>query len=267
MRDAVLLERFRRTRRGGYIDDDNRAVDVEYIQFYGDKTIDTIVAIAAFEAALPRPFARVLAYGTSDVGTFVIVSEADTFDPAFRLRHGKPPVGVAVCAARHCLWGADVLEDARQLEPAGLPWATVGDVGFVDDGIVLRRPLARPDVSLRNQLRFITPELVRGLPVTAAAHQFTAANLLTEWITGRSTFGALSQDGIMEAVGAGKPMPPLHGRIHDDALLAVVERMLARDADQRYPSCADARDALQSFAVDNDALHSWLLAQRPPTFR
>ena len=70
MRDAVLLERFRRTRRGGYIDDDNRAVDVEYIQFYGDKIIDTIVAIAAFEAALPRPFARVLAYGTSDVGTF-----------------------------------------------------------------------------------------------------------------------------------------------------------------------------------------------------
>ncbi|MDP2342589.1 MAG: hypothetical protein Q8O67_16650 [Deltaproteobacteria bacterium] len=262
MKRALLLERFRAARRG-YVDEDGRAVDVEYIDFYGYDTVDALVAIAAFEAALPRPFARVLAYGTVDVGTFVIVSEGNVVDALRFLRHGRPPPGIPVCAARRCLWGAEVLEDARQLDPAGLRWATVGEVGFVDDGVVLRRPLARPDARLRTRLRLITPEMVRGLPVTPAAHQFTVASLLTEWITRRLTFGALGQLGIMEAVGAGTPVPPLRGRIHDDALLAVVERMLARDADQRYPSCADARAALQPFAVDDDALRSWLLAQRP----
>ena len=262
MASPSLLQRFTQEAGGAYVDEAGVAVDVEFIDVVDVADVDAVVAVAEFEAALGEPFAKVLRYGAVDDDNFAIVSVA-TADASAVCRAHRPPVGVAVRLAQQCLWGANVLEDARA---AGGPsprlgLALVAEAGVTTRGIVLRRPLARPPqrARLRPKLHLLSPEAVRrGRDVGPASHQFTIASVLAEWISGQRTFVGDSEFAILEMMRFATPHPPLRDRIDDDALFDVVARMFAADPADRFGSCGEASAALQPFAADDDAVARFL---------
>lgn len=247
----LLLGRFRRAGHH-YVDEDGRRVDVEIVDVVDAEQAESVVALAAFEAALPPPFAQVLAHGLVTDDEFAIVTVA--VDDAFVVcRRRRPPLGVAVRMAMQVLLGADVLEDARAASAAPRT-GMLTDIGLNASGVVLGRPLLRPlqRARLGPKLHIFSPEAVRGLPLTPASHQFTTAAALVEWISGQRVFGGESDFAILESIRNVAPHPPLRERIADAGLLRVVERMMLRAPEERFESCAAASAALAPWAADHE---------------
>ena len=272
-----LLGRFtQRTtgKRREHVDVDGAVVDVEFIHVV-DADADAAVAIARFEAALPPPFARVLACGQVQHGLFALITEADRGDLFAHCRRLQPPVAVAVRMAQVCLLAADLLEDARESASdarlqRGVSLVVDAALGPVPSsssalpGVVLRRPLARPDevrggagVLRPKFAHLLSPEMIRGTP-TSSTHQFAVAVGLLTWLAGQRPFEAESDFSSLELVRNVDLDPPLSTRVGLPALAAVLARMLAREPGERFAAAAAARAALQPFAGDDDDVARWI---------
>lgn len=91
--------------------------------------------------------------------------------------------------------------------------------------------------------RYLEPEGVRGGPASAGGDVFAAGLLLFELLAGVHPFAADDFFAVMQGL-LRAPTPPLPAPLdHDEALVEIVTRALAKDPDDRYPSAAALRDA------------------------
>jgi len=161
---------------------------------------------------------------------------ADALDHAHRRRDAK---------------GAELRIVHRDVSPANVLVGFDGVARIIDFGVAQAagRRGARPDV-LRGKFGYMSPEMVRGLPVDRRSDVFSLGVVLHEVLAGERLFTGPSELAVMEKVRACEVRPPsARNPAVPPALDAVVLRALAREPEARFAWASDLRDALLPFTA------------------
>jgi eukaryotic-like serine/threonine-protein kinase len=182
----------------------------------------------------------------------------------FRRRGERLPVEVSAQVAARI---ADALDHAhrgrgadgcalrvvhRDVSPANVLVGFDGGVRIIDFGIAQGSHRPPPPVGaaaeLRGKFGYMSPELVRGLPVDRRSDVFSLGVVLHELLTGERLFHAATELAVMERVRAAEVAPPSESNPAVPAALdRVVLRALAREPEARYRWASELRDALLPF--------------------
>ena len=165
---------------------------------------------------------------------------------------GALPARVAVELSLGQLDGLHAAHQAgvvhRDLKPSNILIDAKGRPRVMDFGIAQRLSALAPDAQAHRIVgtpAYLSPEAARGEPATPAMDVFAAAVLLAEMLSGQR----LNHDpdpwkSVRRAKDEALQLPPGLGPEVDDALRAIVQRGLARDPAQRWPSALAMHDAL-----------------------
>lgn len=134
----------------------------------------------------------------------------------------------------------------RDIKPSNIIIETNGRPVVADFGIakVSTEPSLTQDGVAVGTPSYMSPEQCRGRPVTAASDQYSLGVMLYEMLTGRLPFAGTQYELL--AAHTSSPVPPIPGikRDVDPALAKIVTTMLAKKADERFPSLRDVSKAL-----------------------
>lgn len=174
--------------------------------------------------------------------TMELLADADLLD--VRARHGVEGV---LRAAMGCALALDYVHGRGfihgDIKPANV-LTVAGPAGV--DARVIDFGLATGD-GLRGTPAYMAPELTRGGRPDAAADLYALGVTLYELAAGRRPFPGTTLSEMLHAHVQGRPDPLERHR--PDAPLGLrrfIERLLARDADERYQSAEQALNALRS---------------------
>jgi eukaryotic-like serine/threonine-protein kinase len=172
---------------------------------------------------------------------------------------------VPVPLAAHVAWRvADALDHAhrrrdasggelrvvhRDVSPANVLLGFDGTVRLIDFGIAQAAFRAGPHRAvLRGKFGYMSPEMVRGVPVDRRSDVFALGIVLHELLTGERLFTGPSALAVMERVRAADVRPPsARNPSVPEALDAVFLRALDRDPEARFGWASELRDALLPF--------------------
>jgi serine/threonine-protein kinase len=140
----------------------------------------------------------------------------------------------------------------RDVTPHNVLISTEGEVKLADFGIALTRERAawqRPGL-VRGKLGYMAPEQIRGETLDVRTDLFAVGVVLYELLAGQRPVRARSVSAELQAAESGL-IEPLARRRPDlaPALLAVVDRLLAKRPDDRYLGPDDALRDLASFGA------------------
>jgi serine/threonine-protein kinase len=140
----------------------------------------------------------------------------------------------------------------RDVSPANVLVGFDGQVRIIDFGIAQaahRQAEGGPPGVLRGKFAYMSPEMVRGLPVDRRSDVFALGIVLWELLAMRRLFTGPTELAVMEKVRAAQvPRPSASNPAVPPGLDAVVLRALAREPEDRYPWASELRDALRPFA-------------------
>ncbi len=138
----------------------------------------------------------------------------------------------------------------RDVSPQNVLLGFAGEVKLIDFGIA--KVMSNPAHSrvLKGKYGYMSPEQVRGEPVDPRSDVFSAGALLYELLTKKRLFTGQSELSVMEKVRNAEVYPPtlVDPSIWPEAE-AVVLKALQRDAEQRFASASDMRDAISEILV------------------
>jgi len=159
---------------------------------------------------------------------------ADALDHAHRRRDAR---------------GAELRVVHRDVSPANVLVGFDGSVRIIDFGIAQAAFRAGPHRAvLRGKFAYMSPEMVRGLPVDRRSDVFALGVVLHEMLTGERLFTGPTELAVMERVRAADVRPPsARNPAVSRALDAVVLRAIARDPEDRFGWASELRDALLPF--------------------
>lgn len=111
----------------------------------------------------------------------------------------------------------------------------VDDASVTRDGAVVGTP------------QFMSPEQARGEAVDQASDQFSLGSVLYTLATGRPPFRAGTSYGVMRKITDESPIPirELNPEI-PDWLCSIVDRLMAKEKDERFPSVSDVHELMES---------------------
>lgn len=134
----------------------------------------------------------------------------------------------------------------RDISPGNVLISRSGEVKLADFGVA-KAIRATGDVvsAVRGKLSYMCPEQMSGRNADARSDLFSLGVLLYEMLTGERPFDGQSDADTVRRVmhGLYEPLAPLATGAPPE-LIAVVERLLQTDPDQRLQSAADVIDAL-----------------------
>ncbi len=171
---------------------------------------------------------------------------------------GRPlDTGVAVFIARELLSAVAAVHRAeivhRDVTPSNVFLSVEGAVKLGDFGIAryLTSPRTPANLGVRGKFAYLAPEQIAGEPTDSRTDLFAVANLLAESLIGRRLFEGSGQLAVLLAVRDARiDNLRTHGAHLPPALVAVLERALARQPADRYPSADELSAALAPFAAD-----------------
>jgi serine/threonine-protein kinase len=147
------------------------------------------------------------------------------------------------CAHRHGIWHRDV-------KPANLIVTPTSQVKVTDFGIarIASAALTLTGAAIGTP-GYMAPEQVLGEAIDQRVDIFAAGVLLYRMLAGRPPFSG-SAEAVMHQLFHLTPAPPsqVEGSGRDARFDAVVARAMARDADARFASAAEFRQALAAAA-------------------
>ncbi|HUL60951.1 MAG TPA: serine/threonine-protein kinase [Anaeromyxobacteraceae bacterium] len=147
---------------------------------------------------------------------------------------------------RRDLGGAPLHVVHRDVSPANVLLGFDGGVRVIDFGIAQAAIRTRREGQvLRGKFGYMSPELVRGLPVDRRADVFAVGAVLHEMLTGVKLFTGESELAVLERIRNAEVAPPSATEPGvPRALDAVVLRALAREPEARWAWASELRDAL-----------------------
>jgi len=159
--------------------------------------------------------------------------------------------------------GAPLYIVHRDVTPSNIYLSNRGDVKLGDFGIarVTRAPRSgQPTAGLKGKFGYLAPEQVAGEEFDHRADLFSLAVVLGELLIGRRVFPGNGQLAVLLAIRDVniEPLRRQAGTL-PDGLMAVLERALARDPNQRFGSGNELAEALSPFAQPSaEALRTML---------
>jgi hypothetical protein len=112
---------------------------------------------------------------------------------------------------------------------------------------------ALPEEAIQGKAGYMSPEAARGDPVDARSDVFAAGIVLWELLAGQRLYraGAGRPSPLEQARKADVPLLPAKPFPEFERLSAIVQRALAPDPAERYPSAAAMLEDLDAYIVDN----------------
>ncbi|MEZ4470769.1 MAG: protein kinase [bacterium] len=241
---------------------------------------------ARLAAALShRNIVQIFDFGRHEGVAWIAMEYVHGADVKALLDQGPLPVGVALEIGLGCARGLEYAHRAtdaqgrplglvhRDVSPQNVLLSFEGDVKLADFGLALPAAGRRAEGGLlRGKFGYMSPEQVAGRAPDARSDQFALGAVLYEMLAGRRAFFA--DDGaeaILERVGRARPLAPLAEVAPQlpPGIVAVVERALARNPDDRFPGVGALGEALARAAGDagirpgEPALGPWLATRMP----
>ncbi len=199
---------------------------------------------------------RVLALRETEDGLFIVMEHVDgpTLDAILR-RHAPLDIAEALPLIRQMLKAIAHAHDAgvlhRDLKPSNILLTDDGQVKMTDFGLA-KIQASGSDLTSTHEtagtLHYMSPEQIRGLRnVDARSDLFALGLILYEMLAGRLPFDRTASNYAIQRAIVEEPFPPLATIADDvpDALAALVDRLLAKDPDDRFPDAHAALEALQ----------------------
>lgn len=167
---------------------------------------------------------------------FILCEVLEALDYAHRLEH--PMTGKPLNLVH------------RDVSPQNVMVSFEGEVKLVDFGLAASELKEEQTESqmVMGKVAYMSPEQARGEKVTPHTDQFAAAIVGYELFAGERFYGEMSNYQIWQVVGRGGFTPRRWAELSPE-LLAVLARALHGDPAQRFPTCGDFKDALQSSLV------------------
>jgi hypothetical protein len=177
--------------------------------------------------------------------------EGETLAAVIKARAPLPPCDALalfepICAALDYAGSRGIVH--RDIKPANILVGTDGRPHIADFGIarVQNSNLTSTGVVLGSP-SYMSPEQVQGQPLDRRSDLFAAATICYEMLTGQNPFRGDDIAQTMYRIVFEKPRPPheLHTGL-DAALGPVMERALAKNPDERYPTGGELAAALKA---------------------
>lgn len=140
----------------------------------------------------------------------------------------------------------------RDVSPDNVLVSHTGAVKVVDFGIAkaTNQTHHTKTGTLKGKLAYMPPEQLQGKPLDLRADVFALGMVLYELATGAKPFDASTDVSIMQAI-LFDSMVPASSRRPDvpPTLQAILDRALAKDREERYPSCRHLQADLERFIL------------------
>lgn len=216
--------------------------------------------------------ARIYEFGVVDDQHVLVMEFVDGVDLRALLRRGRErdepvdPVSAAfvVEQALRGLEAAHGAQDAqghslelvhRDFSPSNILISVRGEVKLADFGIAkarLSRVRTRAGV-IKGKVKYMSPEQTSGKRLDARSDVFAAGVVLYHAATGHLPFHAPDDAALMLAIREQQPDPPSgHGGGLDRRFDALLERALAKDPADRYPTAVAFAEALAEWRRARD---------------
>ena len=154
-------------------------------------------------------------------------------------------IGIALADALDFAHSKNIVH--RDLKPDNVHILPGGQVKLTDFGIA--RILSETALTVAGQIfgtpSYMSPEQIKGLPIDARSDIFSLGILLWEMTAGRKPFTGDSVVTITYHI-CNDPTPPVPGAT--PALEAVIQRATQKDANARFYSAHELREALEAVA-------------------
>src|SRR5262249_41482762 len=138
----------------------------------------------------------------------------------------------------------------RDVSPDNILIGRSGAVKLVDFGIAKARGQSHHTQAgtVKGKVAYMAPEQLRGEPLDRRADLYALGVVLDELCTGRMPFEASSEASMVHAVLYDVAIPAVQ-RVPTlpRALQVILDRLLAKDRDSRYPDCRTLHADLESF--------------------
>jgi eukaryotic-like serine/threonine-protein kinase len=209
---------------------------------------------------------KVFMFGELDDGSLYIIMEflegknlnqTVRADGPFPMERGLP-VLIAACGALDEAHRAGIIH--RDLKPENIFLVQSGtfhdypkllDFGLAKVGERQMRPgsvILTQEGMVFGTPEFMSPEQAQGKTLTPASDVYSIAVILYEVLTGKLPFDAKSAMDFIQLHVTGKPIPlsqRVPGKTFPPLLDQIMDRALAKRAEDRYPSAAEFGEALQ----------------------
>lgn len=228
------------------------------------------LAEARLVARLRHPnIIRVLDFGLEDAVPFLVIEYAA--GGSLRERYPKGsclsayeilPSVKQITAALQYAHDQQVIH--RDVKPENMLLGQHDEVLLSDFGIALltRSVRAQRTQEVVGTAAYMAPEQIQGKP-QPASDQYSLGIVIYEWLCGSVPFQGSFTEQCSQYLFA--PPPPLHDKIPDisPAIAAVVEKALAKDPHQRFPTVQELTSAFEEACKEEQPTVSAL----PPTVR
>ena len=154
---------------------------------------------------------------------------------------------IQACRGLHRAHRSDIIH--RDIKPANLMVTTEGEIKIVDFGLakVSNQTQITQEGSTIGTTAYMSPEQARGESVDTRTDQWSMGAVLYEMLAGQRAFrGEYSQAIIYSLLNEDPESLTSLNPTLPTRLVAIVDRMLQKDPDDRFPSLAEALDELQN---------------------
>jgi tRNA A-37 threonylcarbamoyl transferase component Bud32 len=139
----------------------------------------------------------------------------------------------------------------RDVSPQNILLSRDGQIKITDFGVAVatsKSTLTLPG-TLHGKVPYMSPEQVSGKELDARSDQFSLGVVAYELFAGRRLFDGENDLQVIEAIKRWDVPKPLHVTSDgDDALDAIIMRMLEKEPDARFESIYDCAEAVKSYA-------------------
>jgi len=193
---------------------------------------------------------------TGDGSMYLVMEYLAGGSLADRLTDGARPVaevltlGVELAGALETAHGAGIIH--RDVKPENVLFSEFGSAKLVDFGIArMKSAYETRSGSISATLSHAAPEIIAGSATTPAADVYSLSSVLFSMLAGNPPFDRPGEDSLTPLIAriATQPPPDLRDSGTPDEVASVIERGLAKDPADRFPSAAALGDALVEAGV------------------